>query len=183
MNNQFKKLFDITYNEKRFTIFVDEHHRCTFLEKSKDGKYIYPTLEDYKALNKIYNEHDPFVLYNVKRYSFKEKVRIGAMLLAVSAVLLSGTVDAQEQEKTYWVVSEEEGNIVVTQKLMLNPKMVRLSLNDLESIFGISCVTIEDIDKAIENNTKLDDTFKKLAHNLAVAIYEQEPTADLRFII
>ncbi len=180
MNNQFKKLFDITYNEKRFTIFVDEHHRCTFLEKSKDGKYIYPTLEDYKALNKIYNEHDPFVLYNVKRYSFKEKVRIGAMLLAVSAVLLSGTVDAQEQEKTYWVVSEEEGNIVVTQKLMLNPKMVRLSLNDLESIFGISCVTIEDIDKAIENNTKLDDTFKKLAHNLAVAIYEQEPTADLR---
>ncbi len=55
MNKKFKKCFDITYNNKVFTIFVDECHRYTFLEKNKEGNYLYSKLQDYKALNKIYN--------------------------------------------------------------------------------------------------------------------------------
>ena len=69
MNNIFKKLFDIPYNEKIFTIFVDTKHRYTFLEKDSKGDYIYPTMEDYKALNQIYNVHDWNHLPTTKTYT------------------------------------------------------------------------------------------------------------------
>ena len=52
MNTTYKKLFDIKYHNKTFTIFIDDNHRRTFLEKNDLGEYIYPTLEDFKALNK-----------------------------------------------------------------------------------------------------------------------------------
>lgn len=42
MKKDFIKYFDITYKGKKFTIFVDDFHRYTFLEKDKEGNYLYP---------------------------------------------------------------------------------------------------------------------------------------------
>ncbi len=179
MNNQFKKLFDITYQEKTFTIFIDDNYRYTFLEKDKEGNYIYPTLEDYKVLHKIYNEQNPFLLHNVKKYSFKEKVRVGALAFAVSLSLSTSVVNAKENGEVTWEVTEEENGVTVTQKAPADKIRID-SLEDLEKFFGLSSVALEDIDKAIEQNDKLDANFKMLAHNLADAIYKQEPDADLR---
>lgn len=185
MKKIFKKCFDITYNEKKFTIFVDENHRYTFLEKDTDGKYLYPTLEDYKALNKIYNEHDSFVIYNAKQYTFKEKVKVGALTLAVTVALSAcGNNQDKPLETTSWTVettTENESEKVIVTQAEPKPSQIRInSLDEFNEIFKIPPVSIEDITSAIENNNNLDAQFKKLSHDIATAIYENEPTADLR---
>ena len=84
MNTTYKKLFDIKYHNKTFTIFIDDNHRRTFLEKNDLGEYIYPTLEDFKALNNIYNIHNPLIEYDLRKYFFKEKVRLTSGVLAIT---------------------------------------------------------------------------------------------------
>ncbi len=184
MDKKFKKCFDIRYNNKVFTIFVDELHRYTFLEKNKEGNYLYPTLEEYKVLNKIYNEHNPFILPSVKEYTFKEKVRVGALSIAISLVLSACGKEELPQETTTWTIEAEteaktENEVItVTQK---TPEYHEItSLEEWNAIFQIPPVTLEDIDKVIANNPNLDDHFKSLAHNLAESIYKNEPSADLR---
>ncbi|MCI9279689.1 MAG: hypothetical protein HFJ02_02675 [Bacilli bacterium] len=184
MDKKFKKCFDTTYNNKVFTIFVDEFHRYTFLEKNKEGNYLYPTLEEYKALNKIYNEHNPFVLPSVKEYTFKEKVKVGALTLAISLVLSACGKEELPQETTTWTIEAETEakteNEVITV-IQKTPEYHEItSLEEWTTIFKIPPVTLEDIDKVIASNSKLDDYFKSLAHNLAEAIYKNEPNADLR---
>lgn len=211
MNNQFKKLFDISYKEKTFTIFVDENHRYTFLEKNKEGKYIYPTIEDFIYLNKIYNVHNPFVLQSSKKYTFKEKVKVGALVLSLSVLTTycgaNNTIENKEkarieentnnamdtmknmQEEAItdniagenWDVSIGEEEVNVKKETSYSQQFIPISsLSELDTILPYSTVSLEDINKAIETNNKLDKNFKNLSYNLAVAIYDSYPDADLR---
>lgn len=211
MNNQFKKLFDISYKEKTFTIFVDENHRYTFLEKNKKGKYIYPTIEDFISLNKIYNVHNPFVLQSSKKYTFKEKVKVGALLLSLSVLTTycgaNNTIENKEkarieeninnamdtmknmQEEVIdenfsgesWEVFVGEEEVNVKKETSNSQQYIPISsLSDLDTILPFSTVSLEDINKAIETNNKLDKNFKNLSYNLAASIYETYPNADLR---
>ena len=53
MNIEHRKLFDIKYNNKTFTLFMADNRRIFFLEKGSDRKYDYPLFEDFKALDAI----------------------------------------------------------------------------------------------------------------------------------
>lgn len=46
MKKIYQRLFNITYNNKIFTIFLADNNRKTFLEL-KDNNFIYPTYEDF----------------------------------------------------------------------------------------------------------------------------------------
>ena len=99
MTNIYKKLFNINYNNKTFTIFLDKYGRRTFLEVSNEGKYKYPTIDDFIYLHKIYNERNPFVsyydigdklpVYKPKKYTFKEGV---LDLTKFISVVLAGVI-------------------------------------------------------------------------------------------
>lgn len=190
MKNQFKKLFDISYKEKKFTIFVDENHRYTFLEKNKEGKYLYPTIEDFISLNNIYNVHDPFVLKSARKYTFNEKVKVGALILSLSVLTTysgaKNTIDNKEElgnfanEEDNWKVSVGEEEVAIENNSISQQIIPISSLSDLDNILPFSKVDLEYIDKAIEINNTLDANFKNLSHNLAVAIYDNSPNADLR---
>ena len=194
MNNIFKKLFDIPYNEKIFTIFVDTKHRYTFLEKDSKGDYIYPTMEDYKALNQIYNVHDWNHLPTTKTYTFSEKVRMGAFLLATSIVTLESAYISSNQQSTAiveeasqtneslsnWEIELEENEVVCKETLPSYEEVPVYTLEELNAILPNHFVTLEDIDEAMEYNVKLDANIKALAHELAEAIIEEDSNADLR---
>ena len=89
-----QKLFNIHYNKKVFTIFLCENGRKTFLELS-NGKYIYPLLDDFINLHKIYNGRNPFVsYYNIgdrlpKKLTFRECV---IDFTKVISVVLAGVI-------------------------------------------------------------------------------------------
>jgi len=177
----FKKLFSIPFHGKTFTIFVDENHRYTFLENKEEGMYSYPTLEDFVLLNKIYNEHDPFVLYNT-RYSFKEKVKIGVAFVAISVVLSGNEAQAKETIPLNWKIEKEQDNInLVSKELEAEKEIFSISgLDDLETYFSLEPVKYKDILEAINNNESLSKEWQERAQKLATTIYEKEPCADLR---
>ena len=52
MKKIYQRLFNITYNNKIFTIFLADNNRKTFLEL-KDNNFIYPTYEDFFYLNNL----------------------------------------------------------------------------------------------------------------------------------
>src|SRR5699024_9000037 len=80
---EYKKLFDIEYNNKTFTLFLGKDKRIAFLEKGEQDKYFYPAFEDFKVLNKIYNVRNPFIFYSSKKAFFKEKVLLASGILAI----------------------------------------------------------------------------------------------------
>ena len=100
----YKKLFNIKYNNKIFTIFLREDGRRTFLELQKDNTYIYPTLEDFTYLTELYN--DKSLVDRTVKFTFDEKVRVGAATLAVVSLLnltgCSKTKVKVEDDKGFW---------------------------------------------------------------------------------
>lgn len=66
---------------KKFKIFSDKGHRKNFLKELEDGSLVYPTLEEYNALSKIYNPGLTDKIYFKKfkfgkKYKFTPKVMI-----------------------------------------------------------------------------------------------------------
>lgn len=71
----------IQVKEKKFKIFSDKGHRKNFLKELEDGSLVYPTLEEYNALSKIYNPGLTDKIYFKKlkfgkKYKFTPKVMI-----------------------------------------------------------------------------------------------------------
>lgn len=81
----YKKVLNIKYQQKVFTIFVDNDGRKVFLELRNNNYYYYPTLEDFTFLTKIYN--DKSLVVNELKFSFDERIRVGALSLALVSVL------------------------------------------------------------------------------------------------
>ena len=176
MDTSYKKLFDIKYNNKTFTIFIDNNHRRTFLEKNEYGEYIYPTLEDFKALNNIYNIHNPLIEYDLRKYSFKEKVRLTSGVLAITllATALGDTLASN------YHVEETKDSVVVTSVKPVQTMHLITDLKELDNILGYSSVTKYQVLAAVRSNPNLTDYYKEIIYNLVNRVYEEYPNIDLR---
>ena len=179
MNTTYKKLFDIKYHNKTFTIFIDDYHRRTFLEKNDLGEYIYPTLEDFKALNNIYNIHNPLIEYDLRKYFFKEKVRLTSGVLAIT--LLATTLgDALATNFQNYQVEETEDSVVITSVEAVKAMHQITDLKELDSILGYTSVRKEQVLEAVNANPNLNNYYKEIIYNLVNRIYEEYPNIDLR---
>lgn len=173
----FKKLFTITYNNKKFLVLVDKYHRKTFLEVTNDGTYVYPTYEDYLALYHIYNNRNYDILCSrktSKQISYKEVVRYKAGVLVVAVGVygfcLGSAIRADIKEKTL--------NISYTQEV----REISRDSASLARIYGYDWITRDDVVEVINNNTNLNDHYKQIAietmdnllaldHNVNLRIY------------
>lgn len=151
----FKKLFAITYNNKKFLILVDENHRKTFLEVASDGKYIYPTYEDYLALYDIYNNHNYDILCDLRKLSYKEavKYKLGVLLVAagIYGFCLGSAIKADVDAKTL--------NISYTQQV----KEVSRDSETLAQLYGNDWITRDDVIRVINENDNLSERYKQIA--------------------
>lgn len=177
----YQKLFPIDYNNKKFMLFLDENNHKTFLEIDSTGEYVYPTLEDYLALYKIFNIKEPFICY-APRFTFKEKVRVAKSsiisLLTVITILNSIPTASAANIK----VEEQENSIVISEEVEQKEQQV-ISITDtadLEKYLGHLNVTKEMVIEAINENVNLPTKFKKIALNLLNIITEKYSNFDLR---
>lgn len=184
MTNVYKKLFNINYNNKTFTIFLDKYGRRTFLEVSNEGKYKYPTIDDFIYLHKIYNERNPFVsyydigdklpVYKPKKVTFKEGV---LDLTKFISVVLAGVIGFNS------FVSFELRKNNDKDILEVKPAYINSCFDDaktLDSYLGIDNVSEEDLIAVINNNPNLDDMYKEKAIMLAQHIKKEHPNTDNR---
>lgn len=180
----YKKLFDVEYNNKKFTIFIDEHDRRTFLELNSKGEYIYPELEDFKALNEIYNNGNPFICYNVEKVTFKEKVRLGSLILA--AIVSTNVAIASFR---HMEVELKDNNVYISSTEMPLPEtespnqintIVFKDAKELDAILGYTNVSKEEVEEAIDNNPNLPENYKRISHGLLDAKTSKYPNAELR---
>lgn len=172
--DRYKKLFDIKFNNKIFTIFLSTNKRKVFLEKDENGKYMYPTFEDFKVLDTIYNIHNPFISYDDKKVFFKEKVRLasGILALVVSVTSLVGLLNVK-----YRI---ENGKVLLVYDENLGDTLVFSNTKSLDELLGYTTVTKEVIFESIDNNPNLNEYHKILARNLVSKYLEVVPNADLR---
>lgn len=172
---EYKKLFDIEYNNKKFTLFLGKDKRIAFLEKEEQDKYCYPAFEDFKVLNNIYNVRNPFIFYSSKKAFFKEKVLLASGILAIvmSIYPLFG-LNAE------YKIDEEEGIVYVTLADNTFRSKTFKDTSDLDEVLGYTSVTKEEIMDAINNNPNLSEYYKILARNLVNKYLEVVPNADLR---
>ena len=182
----YQKLFPIDYNNKKIMLFLDENNHKTFLEIDSTGEYVYPTLEDYLALYKIFNIKEPFICYSVPRYRFQEKVRrvkgTVASLLTVIA-LLNSLPKAQAGEITL-EVKENDTNIELVENVKTNTEAKwYVDITDLaylDRYLGELDVTKEMVIEAINSNGNLNQKYKTIALNLLEAITNKYPNYNLR---
>lgn len=184
MTNVYKKLFNINYNNKTFTIFLDKYGRRTFLEVSNEGKYKYPTIDDFIYLNKIYNERNPFIFYygigdklpayRPKKYTFKEGV---LDLTKVISVALAGVISYNS------LISFELNKNKENDVLEVKPAYIDNYLDNADALdpyIGSDIISEEDLIAAINNNPNLDDIYKERAILLAQHIKKEHPNTDNR---
>lgn len=175
----YQKLFPIEYNNKTFMIFLDENNRRTFLEINKDGKYEYPTLEEFLQLNKTFNCKDPHIYYSVTKFTFKEKVKHSLLgLLSVIAVINSMPNASATEIKT----KIEDGNLIISEEETKSEKQTISfeTISELESQLGQLNITKDLVLEAINKNDNLNTKYKKIATELLESILEKYPDFNLR---
>lgn len=160
----FKKLFTINYNNKTFLILVDTNHRRTFLEVLANGKYSYPTIEDFDFLNKMYNKKDPLISY-VKKYNYDEKVKYKNKTIDLQTAISLG--------------------ILVISPFVLVPQAKALSRNYSESQVYYSSkfeheITKADVIKAINSNENLGERERTIALKVLDDMLKLDPDMNLR---
>lgn len=174
----YKKLFDICYNTKNFSIFINEKNRRTFLEINEEGQYVYPTLEDFQFLNHLYNNFNPF-LVNASKYTFQEKVRRGIYGILATIVITSSSSCACKNyipklSDTELLLQEENG--FPTEKELIEIT----DLSQLDEILGYKSVSIEEIHSAIDNNVNIENSYKRKIHLFLNNLTIKYPNLDLR---
>lgn len=162
----FKKLFTINYNNKKFLILVDAKHRKTFLEV-KDDKLIYPTLEDFKYLHKVYNEKDPLICY-VTRYNYGERIvhesKLTSLILAVQLGLLSITALSFD-------TTTNNSNAIYRD--------YETSQTYYSSIYK-DTITRKDVIRAINDNKNFNERERRIASTLLDDMLKLDPDMNLR---
>ena len=174
----YQKLFPIDYNNKKFMLFLHENNHKTFLEIDSTGEYIYPTLEDYLALYKIFNIKEPFICY-APRFTFKEKVRVakGSIISLLTVItILNSIPNAYASDIN---VEVKEDSVVISEEV--EQKVISITdTTDLEKYLEHLDVTKEMVIEAINENANLPTKYKRIATNLLNAITENYPNFDLR---
>ena len=161
--NTYKKLFNINYNNKIFTIFIVENGRRTFLELVSNNIYKCPNIKDYVYLNKVFNNRNSFILYDVGDrlpIHIPEKVRFKEQIIASIIVFPA-------------LLSSVFGLNSIFYRTFDDSKV-------LDSYLGTSFVSIDELIDVINNNPNLDDIYKENAIRLAKYIQDKHPNTDNR---
>lgn len=178
----YKKLFPVEYNNKKFMIFLDDNNRRTFLELNNKEEYEYPILEDFIALNKIFNTREPYICYNVQKFNFKECVKVAkkgivGILTVISIINSMPNAHAQSTE-----VKVNDSSIIVAINASEN-EIKEIYVNDvkeLEQYIGHLDVTKEMVIDAIDNNYNLNYRYKRIAKEIVNKLTAIYPNIDLR---
>ena len=184
MNDQitYQKLFNINYNNKIFTIFIDKYGRRTFLELVSNDKYRYPNINDFINLNKIYNGRNPFISYDSKdklsthkpkKVIFKEAV-IGTTGLI--SIILTGIIGINSIRYSYKLNKQNDFVEMIPTYTSTNFD----ESNVLDTYLGTSSVPLEELINVINNNPNIDDIYKENAIKLAKHIHDKYPNTDNR---
>lgn len=181
--NYYKRLFNIKYNNKIFTIFIDRFGRRTFLELV-NSEYKYPDVDDFINLHKIYNERNPFVLYYLigdklpvhkpKIVKFKEKV---LNTTGVISIILTGTIAISSLINSFYKIERDEDTINIISSYSSD---YFDNSNVLDNYLGNSVVSHEELIKAIKDNNNLNDSYKENAIKLVNYIKYKYPNTDNR---
>ena len=177
----YQKLFPIDYNNKKFMLFLDENNRKTFLEINESGEFIYPILEDFITLHKMYNTREPYLCYAPK-FTFKEKVKVikGSVVSLLTVVIMLNnipTVLADNQK-----IKVEADKLIISNETLEQTSKHTAPTNVLEEIahiLGEQNVTKEMVIEAIHKNDNLNNKYKTIAINLLNAITDQYPNFNL----
>ncbi len=157
----FKELLTIKYKNKKFLVLSDSNHRKTFLEVDENGKYIYPDVNDFIELDRIYNHENPF-LFSSRKLSYEEKVRVG-MSIALASLYIGAV-----------------GSGIAIAKYVPKEVYGRISAHEMDEHFGRKSVTREDILEAIDNNQNLSEYYKDMARQTLDKLMEVDPKGDFR---
>ena len=182
--NMYKKLFNIKFNNKIFTIFIDKIGRKTFLELYK-GKYIYLTIEDFTYLNKVYND----INYELgsPKFEFKEKIRVKAATLALVSLLNMvgcSKTKVEIKDNTVTIVEDYNANIKTSNddiyEIERQEETIRIkTIEELDEIIDIKNVSV-DVIKLLIDSKDIPDKLKKAAHTALNIMLERVPDIDLR---
>ena len=192
----YQRLFNIKYNDKNFTIFIDRYGRRTFLELSDRGNYEYPLLDDFMKLHRVYNERDLFISHNnLSTYSvgaslpihseknriivFKEAVRVFTGAIAIEMALLIGAISiaGMPMSRNFKLVKENDHYKVIFG--YVNGTVIN-NTNELDEILGYDSVSKEEIIEAINTNNKISTYYKTYAINLINYVTNKYPKTDSR---
>lgn len=195
MNNReekmiYQKLFNIYYNNKEFTIFIDQYGRRTFLEIDSSGNYIYPLIDDFIALHKIYNERDIFTTYTYKigenlanhknkKVIFTEYVKYVSQvgITALAAVIVANAITTITMSKRMKL--EHDGENIKIAIDYVDGSLIK-NAKELDSVLGYKSVSTEEIINTINANNKMDEYHKKCAIDLVNFIKNKYPDTDAR---
>ena len=177
----YQKLFPIEYNNKTFMIFIDENNRKTFLEINESGEYVYPILEDFISLHKMYNTKELFICYAPK-FTFKEKVKVlkGSVVSLLTVVIMLNNIPTALAANQKLEVKDDE--LIISAETLEQTTKYTAPTNVLEEIariLGEQNVTKEMVIEAINNNDNLNDKYKTIATNLLNAITDKYPNFNL----
>lgn len=163
-----KYLFNINYNNKVFSLFLNENNKIYFLINN-NGKYFYPSYEEYIYLNNIYNENN-FISYKYLKIEEKVIIKNTAVSLALLTALNVSTFGNKisKKEPINSEVVSTQSNIQIT------------SLESLNSIIGYQNISLEEVINTINLNKNISLDDKKRAITLVNTIYNNYPEFDFR---
>ncbi|MCX4254903.1 MAG: hypothetical protein OSJ63_06565 [Bacilli bacterium] len=187
MKKIYQRLFNITYNNKIFTIFLADNNRKTFLEL-KDNNFIYPTYEDFFYLNNFYNNDNLYIDRSPSFFSFKEGVRYKAGFLSIvlSAGLLfplagcKARVNLDNNELVIESKAEENNTELNNQSANKKTTVYIENISELDAILGYTTISKEEVIAAIKQNYSMPDEVKILALEVLEEITSEVPDIDLR---
>lgn len=193
-NMSYQKLFNVKYNNKVFTIFIDKYGRRTFLEVTATGNLIYPYIDDFIALNKIYNERNNFIsnvtnhtysvgsklpIHRDRNFTFKEFVRLSTGSVALSLAILTGTsMLSSLHTNRMFRIAENNGQLEVVVDYV-DGALIN-NTNELDTILGYTSASKDDVITAINSNDNISNRYKQYAINLINFIQNKYPNTDVR---
>ncbi len=176
MKDVYIRLFNISYNNKIFTIFLDKNYRRAFLEVNDNGTYSYPLLEDFLYLNDLYNNRSPFIA-DISKFSFTAKVKKVALgttiYLSIVVPAFVGLVNSTP--------SIDNDQIILVQDIDNKKEHILIEdVKQLDEILGYKSVNVDEVHAAIDNNPSLSFEYKTKLHLFLTAYNNKYPEADLR---
>lgn len=163
-----KYLFNINYNNKIFSLFLNEQNKIYFLINN-NGKYFYPSYEEYIYLNNMYNEKN-FISYLPLKIEEKVIIKNTAVSLALLTALNISTFGSKTSRKM--TINSE---IVSTQNIIQIT-----SLESLNSIIEYQNISLVEVINTINLNKNISLDDKKRAITLINTIYNNYPEFDFR---
>ncbi len=181
MQNKYLHLININFNSKKFAIFKTTNNRKTFLEIDEFNNFKYPLLEDFIALNTIYNTQNNFISY-VPSFLYNEKVRHKIAGAIVLLDVISFGIIGVNTISHYDIEVTKEGVVLSLKEeaSTSTPKVYIEDLKDLDAILGYKTIPLKAIHEAIDQNPNLNDHFKSCAHKLITDTSNNYPTFDFR---